>query len=269
MTAGPPPNAMNPGPGQPWRFDPAELADLYALGALTEVEAAELDARLIARDEAMLAELRRVAPIVSALAAGLVEAGEPAPESVRGEVLSRIDAMKQSELTERSLVEDMFAEEREAVAARGRGARVEATVGAGIGASGFSPEIVIRRAAEGRWWPTGLPGVWGKPLYKSRRADRETLLVKCEPGALIPRHAHEGIEELIVLEGTLRVGDVLLGPGDYIRSTPGADHGDAVSPNGCICLFFTSHGVMSPRSQLVMFFRGIAHWFGSLFGGRR
>lgn len=267
MTAQPP-SSKGPRANPPWQFDAAELADLYAVGGLSEVEQAELDARVASRDQEMAAELRRVAPLIESLAAGFAEAEVP-PASIRAEVLSRIDAARQDELGEESLVQEMFADAREAAAVRAQARSRSQPVAVGAGGGEIPAEVIVRRAAEGRWWPTGLPGVWGKPLYKSRRADRETLLVKCDPGALIPRHAHEGIEELIVLEGTLRVGDVLLGPGDYIRSTPGADHGDAVSPDGCICLFFTSHGVMSPRSQLVMFFRGIANWLRSLFGGGR
>ena len=257
-----------PRPNRPWQFDAAELADLHAVGALSETEQAELTARIAARDPEIMIELRRVGPIIESLAAGLVESESP-PVAVRAEVLSRIDAARQDDAGEEALVHEMFADAREAAAARPRAyAHAGSREPASVGGPSIPVEVIIRRAAEGRWWPTGLPGVWGKPLYKSRRADRETLLVKCDPGAMIPRHAHEGIEELIVLEGTLRVGEVLLGPGDYIRSTPGADHGDAVSPDGCICLFFTSHGVMSPRSQLSMFFRGIGHWLRSLFGDR-
>lgn len=253
-----------------WQFDAAELADLHAVGGLSELEQTELSARLAARDPQMMAELHRVAPLIESLAAGFAEEAAP-PEASRGEVLSRIDAAKQVDAGEESLVHEMFADAREAAASRRQDAHARTTSRQPVYASGgpIPPEVIVRHASEGRWWPTGLPGVWGKPLYKSRRADRETLLVKCDPGALIPRHAHEGIEELIVLEGALRVGDVLLGPGDYIRSTPGADHGDAISPDGCICLFFTSHGVMSPRSQVIMFFRGIGYWFRSLLGGGR
>jgi anti-sigma factor ChrR (cupin superfamily) len=267
MTAQPP-STFGKQPEQPWRFDAAELADLHAVGGLSEAEQAELAARIAASDPEIAAELRRVAPLIESLAAEFA-AEEAPPADIRAEVLSRIDAARQDDTGEEALVQEMFADAREAAAERTRAGTRKQPVSVGSGGDSIPAEVIVRRAAEGRWWPTGLPGVWGKPLYKSRRADRETLLVKCDPGALIPRHAHEGIEELIVLEGTLRVGDVLLGPGDYIRSTPGADHGDAISPDGCVCLFFTSHGVMSPRSQVIMFFRGIANWLKSLFGGGR
>ena len=209
-----------------------------------------------------------VAPLIETLAAGF-GVSKPPPAEIRAQVLSRIDAAVQDAEGEEQLVHEMFTDAREAAAERAHAGSRGQKVAAGGRGETLPAEVIVRRASEGRWWPTGLPGVWGKPLYKSRHADRETLLVKCDPGALIPRHAHEGIEELIVLEGTLRVGDALLGPGDYIRSTPGADHGDAVSPDGCICLFFTSHGVMSPRSQLAMFFRGIVHRFRARFGSGR
>lgn len=243
----------------PWRYDAAELADLYAVGALSDSERAELDARLLARDPELLGHLRRVAS-VSALLGDAIDATE-APPTARADLLARLSAIKREQIDEQARVGEAFADERAKVAA---GPRVEAGA-----IRQESAGVVFRAAAEGRWWPTGLPGVWGKSLYKSKRDDRETLLVRCDPGALIPRHAHEGVEELLVVQGTLRVGEVLLGPGDYIRTQPGADHGDAVSPDGCICLFFTSHGVMSPRSRFIMFVRGVAHWLTSFFGLRR
>ncbi len=274
MTAQPPPPPMNHGDGPPRRTDAAELADLYAAGGLSDAESMELDARVAAREPDLLAHLRRVETLADALARGFAGSETPPPEARARLLLSIHDARREktaADEAEASLVQEMFADARAAAGMRSRDrAPLREPVLAGSHASPpFSPEVIVRRASDGHWWPTGLPGVWGKPLYKSRRADRETLLVRCDPGAMIPRHAHEGIEELIVLEGTLQVGDVLLRAGDYIRSMPGSDHGDAVSPEGCICLFFTSHGVMSPRSQVVMFLRAIVYWVRSRLGGGR
>lgn len=241
---GPPPTNPADGPHersplQPaWRYDPADLADLHAAGALTIDEQRELDDRIARGDAAMAQELQRVEPVIRAML-DRCEPIEPPARVIQG-VLAQV---------------------------RGDAPAPPARTEAGPPERPTSPlaELagsVLRRAGEGRWIPTGLPGVWSKTLYRSRAENRVSMLVKCAPGAFIPHHDHEGIEELIVLEGDLVVGGAKLLAGDYIRTTPGHDHGDAYSESGCICLFFTSYGVMSNRSKFAMLVRVVRRWFG-------
>lgn len=60
-------------------------------------------------------------------------------------------------------------------------------------------------------------------------------LLRYQPGARVPRHAHTGYEHILVLSGsqtddggTIRAGDILISP-------PGTDHA-IVSDEGCIVL---------------------------------
>lgn len=60
-------------------------------------------------------------------------------------------------------------------------------------------------------------------------------MLRFQPGAKVPRHAHTGFEHIIVLSGsqtddggTIRAGDMLISP-------PGTDHA-IVSEEGCIVL---------------------------------
>lgn len=237
-----PPADANPGGSDyGWRFDPAELADLYAAGALSVEEQRELDDRISKGDSAMVREIQRAEPIIR----NMLEAFEPVdpPARIIRGVMEQIGAPTSTD------------EPLAASPTSPAPTRIEALAGS-----------VLRRIGEERWLPTGLPGVWSRVLYKSKRENRVSMLVKCEPGAYIPHHEHAGIEELIVLEGDLIVGGNKLLAGDYIRTEPGQDHGDAHSEGGCVCLFFTSYGVMSNRTKLSMLGLVVRRFFNKVLG---
>ncbi len=60
-------------------------------------------------------------------------------------------------------------------------------------------------------------------------------LLKYEPGASVPRHRHEGLETILVLEGTQsdEAGDY--GQGSYVLNAAGTEH-SVWSETGCVVL---------------------------------
>ena len=236
MTEQPPPTRSDRQP--PWSFDAAELAELFAGGILSDEEQAEFDARLEAGDAQLLAQLERVQPVLEAL---LSAAPIEPPEHVRTEI--------QSQIAERSLP------------AAGKPAAASASNSGAVPAGVF-----VHTASKARWRRSGIPGVWVQQLFADRSADRITMLVKCDPGARIPDHDHHGIEEMIVLEGEVRVGDLLLKVGDYFRALAGSDHGEIHSPAGCVCLLFTGYGTLTAQTRLSMLVRGLLQPVRNLLG---
>jgi anti-sigma factor ChrR (cupin superfamily) len=228
--------------------DPVELVALYAAGLLSSEERVEFDRLLLAKDPALLAELERVRPLLDASVEG--DAIEP-PASVRSAVLASIEPERAG---------------AGAVAAGGTLRAMLGRAGARGGAEVLAAGVIVDRGAGGKWRRVGLPGVMVKTLFSDRRAGRETLLVKCEPGAYIPEHGHGGIEELLVLEGDLTVGETRLGPGDYFRAMPGSAHGDVRSPSGCVCLLFSSSGTITATTRAGMFVRVIGEVLRRIFG---
>jgi anti-sigma factor ChrR (cupin superfamily) len=73
---------------------------------------------------------------------------------------------------------------------------------------------------------------WIKPFEGDQPG---VALLKYEPGAKIPRHRHEGLETILVLDGIQsdEVGD--FGPGTYIVNPIGSEH-SVWSENGCVVL---------------------------------
>ena len=94
----------------------------------------------------------------------------------------------------------------------------------------FSATLV--RAEEGQW-QFSAPGVSKKVLRDDKQTGESTLLLKFEAGATYPMHNHPGDEEILVLEGDIKVGKRELRPGDYLYTPPEGKHAVS-SRNGCL-----------------------------------
>ena len=94
------------------------------------------------------------------------------------------------------------------------------------------PWFVVRgdyfaRAAEIDWQLLA-EGIEIKRLYRDDAGARVTL-VRMAPNLVFPEHAHDGIEDLFLLEGEAWVGDVPMRAGDYCRAEAGTTHSDVRS----------------------------------------
>ncbi len=73
-----------------------------------------------------------------------------------------------------------------------------------------------------REWATIAPGVEFAVVRQAGEA--QTLFVRMKKGAHAPMHTHDGGEETCLLSGRLRVGELMLNPGDYLWTPPGVEH---------------------------------------------
>lgn len=180
-----------------------ERAALYAAGAMTPDERAEFESRL-EQD----GELRSALTAYDSVCEALIDQLEPVPpdDAVLQSLLSRID--------------DDEADSNEATSS--------------------DSGIVIHRDGSGDWEETGEPGVTMRILNKDIKLKRMTVLMRFEPGASYPAHAHGQDEECLMLEGDLDFGEYVLKTGDYLRMAAGTEHGVARSRNGCVCLVTTA-----------------------------
>jgi anti-sigma factor ChrR (cupin superfamily) len=91
------------------------------------------------------------------------------------------------------------------------------------------------RAAVRSWKPLTMPGV---AIALLREYDGErTLLLRMDPGAQFPRHAHPGGEQLLVVSGDVEIAGRTLAADDYLYTAPGDVHA-VTSRDGCV-LFIT------------------------------
>jgi quercetin dioxygenase-like cupin family protein len=103
----------------------------------------------------------------------------------------------------------------------------------------------FRFATDGAFAPTPFPGMTIRMLNLDPARKQFSAMIRLEPGAVYPSHAHDGPEECVVLEGELLVGGVRMKAGDYQRAEPGTAHADQWSDTGALLY------VTGPASLLV------------------
>ena len=99
-------------------------------------------------------------------------------------------------------------------------------------------DIRTFRAEDGRWAKV-MPGIWMKTLTKRPDGKGRMILLRCEPGAVIPAHRHEEPEHVFVLEGSYVMGDIVVSAGDSQFSPGGTTHPDLTSHEGCLLLLYS------------------------------
>ena len=101
-------------------------------------------------------------------------------------------------------------------------------------------EVLLIRAEDGAWQPTGFPGIDVRRLHAAADGNSTTLLLRFAPGASYPPHDHSAAEECLILEGTILVDGETLGRGDFQRLPAGTRHGVTRSGDGAVVLISTS-----------------------------
>lgn len=94
-----------------------------------------------------------------------------------------------------------------------------------------TPRHVTHPATDGPWQPFG-PGITMKVLHQD--GDTLSYLLRLAPGASLPPHRHSQDEECLVLEGEMRIGELVLGPGSYHLGRRGVLHDRLSSPAGAL-----------------------------------
>ena len=103
------------------------------------------------------------------------------------------------------------------------------------------------------WQPSQFPGIQMKVLYRDDAVGEMTVLLKWEPGAVLPFHKHPEIEQSYVLEGSFYDHDGICRAGQFVYRVPGSMH-ETRSDEGCVLLavyrkpniFFKSAGFVAP-----------------------
>jgi quercetin dioxygenase-like cupin family protein len=95
------------------------------------------------------------------------------------------------------------------------------------------------RSQDLNWQPHPAPGV-SIAIIRTDEIKRELVgFLRVEPRVRYPLHFHAGMEEILMLEGDLRVDEQVYVAGDYILSYPGSSHAP-YSHEGCRFFFHAS-----------------------------
>ncbi|HEV8593156.1 MAG TPA: cupin domain-containing protein [Pyrinomonadaceae bacterium] len=73
-------------------------------------------------------------------------------------------------------------------------------------------------------WTSEVPGVFENHVFVNQETGERTVFVRFEPGASYPLHNHPGKEEIVVLEGEVKVGKYQMTAGDYLLTPPEGKH---------------------------------------------
>jgi anti-sigma factor ChrR (cupin superfamily) len=85
------------------------------------------------------------------------------------------------------------------------------------------------------WQPSQFEKIAMKVLYRNDAAGEMTVLLKWEPGAMLPFHRHPEIEQSWVLEGSFYDHDGICRAGQFVWRAPGSMH-ETHSDEGCVIL---------------------------------
>jgi anti-sigma factor ChrR (cupin superfamily) len=86
-------------------------------------------------------------------------------------------------------------------------------------------------------WIEMSPGNRMKVIYHDPETGMLTILSRLEPGAGIPAHVHEDLEQTFVLEGSLLDDEGECTAGNFVIRAKGSRH-SPTAPNGCTMLVF-------------------------------
>lgn len=96
-----------------------------------------------------------------------------------------------------------------------------------------------------------FPGYTGditiRPLNGDYALGPSMILLRMEPGAVIPAHLHKkAAEVLCILEGDFINENKTYGSGDFLHSKPGTVHGPHTTKRGCSILVLYSANTGEP-----------------------
>lgn len=89
------------------------------------------------------------------------------------------------------------------------------------------------------WEAADDAGFWLKRLYEDEGRGEKTWLMKVEPGAHAPSHAHDEFEQFYVLEGTITDDHGRMEAGDFVCRPPGDMHWAASDDGALVLLVYT------------------------------
>lgn len=83
--------------------------------------------------------------------------------------------------------------------------------------------MLLKKAYDRQWVPTDHAGI-ERSLFRNNEGGGRSSVVRLKKGSRFPRHAHQGTEEVVVLQGQVSLGGVEMEQGDYLFTQPGEEH---------------------------------------------
>jgi quercetin dioxygenase-like cupin family protein len=98
------------------------------------------------------------------------------------------------------------------------------------------PQGTSTLRTDAKSWITVAPFIQMKVLRRDEAAGNQTVLIRMQPGGVIPAHRHSQEEEFLVLEGECHVGAHRLCAGDVHVASAGSRHEEVTTRTGVLAL---------------------------------
>lgn len=98
------------------------------------------------------------------------------------------------------------------------------------------PEGTSTLRTDAKSWVTVAPFIEIKVLRRDEVAGNQTVLIRMQPGGVIPAHRHSQEEEFVVLEGECHIGAHRLCAGDVHVASSGSRHAEVTTRTGVVAL---------------------------------
>lgn len=92
-------------------------------------------------------------------------------------------------------------------------------------------------------WEAFAPGVQVKWLFRDQNRREYVALLKAVAGSCYPAHRHVGVEEVLMLDGRLRLDEREYVDGDFVRSEPDTIHHHTEAVEECTFIIHSSFDV--------------------------
>ena len=199
------------------KLDALALLPEYVLGALPEPARREV-AAAVAASPALAAEVDRLTEALAALAAA-APAVVPAP-AVRARLLETLGGVN-------------------------RFAPFLPELGRLLDLPLDAVRAVLAGVDDAAAWEAGLPGTELQHFAAGPRlASADAGFVRLAPGVTFPRHDHLGQEITFVLEGAMREGGRVYGPGAVLEKRAGDVHDYAATPERPLVVVLFHFGIV-------------------------
>lgn len=95
------------------------------------------------------------------------------------------------------------------------------------------------------WRATRHEGIFLHVLRRDEATGDSTVLIRMEPGRGYPAHSHNGVEEVLILQGGYRDQMGEHGAGDYVLNEAGSAHYPVATEGAedCIMIAFAHGGI--------------------------
>ena len=99
------------------------------------------------------------------------------------------------------------------------------------------------RPQDMEWMPTQIDKVSIKTLYENKELGESTVLLKLEPGAVIPFHKHPELEQAYVIEGSMYDHDGTCRQGEYVWRKANSFHDNRTDTGAVIFAVYRKQNV--------------------------